>query len=140
MNTKIDLIKQHILDNDPGICVLTKSNSNKEDRIEESFVQYDVIHRGANLNDDRVLMLIKKDAFEYKRVPKIEEEDNVSIWIKVKLECNKYFMLCGSYRQWKIANAAGSQHSRSPLKQLEQVKLFLIQVQEAEKFVQKLCS
>ena len=131
-NTNIEILKLHISDQSPSVCIYVESNSEPGDNLHKSFPQYNILHKAEpNHPLDRVVMLVHKDV-EFKRLPNLEDPNISSIWIKAKTGKKQYTIICGYYRQWRIPHEANISNSGTTDSQVSRFNTLIDQVKRAK--------
>ena len=137
--THKDVIKMHLQDEAPTICVLTESNVKPNDDLADLFPKYEVENKFEdNHEKSRVTVLIKKNTVIYERLAHLEKKNVCTIWIRVRFNNSKWLYLCGVYRQWRLPAQAGFHDSGSTHQQVARLDSILAQVKAVKGLTQTL--
>ena len=108
ISTYSDIIKMHIEDEDPTVCVINESNVKPEDDLSSIFPNYIAENKfEKNHPKARTTVLIEKNTVHYERMKNMEKENICTVWLRIKFNGSKWPYLGVCYRQWRLPQEAG---------------------------------
>ena len=129
ISTYADVIKMHIQDEDPVICIINESNVKPEDDIDTIFPNCHIENKFEdNHPKARTTVLIKKNSVQYERLKHLEEANFCTVWIRVKFSGSKWLYIAGTYRQWRLPAETGLLATCSTREQLASLIKILAQI------------
>ena len=107
--TSRTLLRKTILDNDPGVTIVSESNMMKnEPDLKTDFEKYKFESKYmGNMDKARMTVIIRSD-INFTRLHDLEEDDVSAIFIKVKITKKKSLIIMCMYRQWALPSELNS--------------------------------